>query len=379
MQVAQSNLPYHLRYAVSDTTLYTHNPYACPSFVEPIHCIAPYHTTPPCTPRSSCITPAPEASVSPATQPSAWCGCCQERSTYAAEPFCSRRCQWTALGKCPQCGRKRCPGMVYCGMGCAREASHANWCPQCAVRQLASSSSRCTACGYVPSAVRAAAKGDAHGLLHPSEKEYKGLLKQWGAMNMPGKNILAVIRLAQSSSHRRAYLSYRAHVDVEVQSAGCVKYLHGGEGNELRRFYPSTYACEFGLHNGFNPCMDPACSVCSVAQHSPTDTHLFVGYSSVDRTLDASQPNYKGVKAVFLCRVVCGHAHHAPYPVELPDGHHSSVLTYSEASGGPSSSPLPSKGPSKYPQNGFFPQVVDDAIIVHRHDAVDPLFLILCA
>ena len=334
------------KYAVADATVYGYtNPYA--------------------------TNYGPAESYSAVDVPALWCCCCNERTTSAAEQFCSRRCSWTAGCKCPQCGRKRAGGMLYCGMGCAREASHANWCPHCGVRQLASSSSHCSSCGYVPPAVRSAAKGENHRILDPTEKEHKTLMKQWGSMSKG--RVIAIIRLALAAPHRRAYLSYRAHVDVQVQTSGCAKYLHGGEGNELRRFYPTSYACEFGLRGGFAACKDPTCSVCSVAHDGPTGASL--GYSSIDRTLEASNPNAYGVKAVFVCRVVCGSAYHAPYPTETPAGNHSTVITYTASPDRQTSSSTN----TKHHPNPFFPSAVDDAVLVERQDAVDPVFLILCA
>jgi len=241
------------------------------------------------------------------------------------------------------------------------------------VRQLLSTNSHCTRCGYIPTAPIRAPKGEGHKYLDASEKEYKALMKMWNQSRTPNadgstqRTVYAIVKLSMPATHRRQYLSYRACVDADVQSSGCAKYLHGGEGNELRRFYPATYLCEFGGRGGFAPCIDPSCTVCNVAQYGPSGSAL--GFSNADRCVSQCYTNACGVNAVFVCRVVVGNAYHSEFSTTAPEGHHSTVTTF------PSAGPAPTP---KHP-NAFFPAVVDDSILVSREVAVDPIFLILCS
>ena len=333
---------------------------------------------------------APEEAEEPTPTPTDehTCSVCVNRTVASGTKYCSKRCSWLGLGKCPQCGRAKdatststttaAPSQVYCSNTCCTQAGQANWCSECGVRQIAPGSTHCSArCAASGTVVlnsrRRASSFSRHHILPVEDKNFQSLLNQYSH----AMRVVCVVKLHSDAQRRKKFLNYRSSVESALQQSTQVgKYGHGGEGNEQRRLFPLSYGC-CGIESGLGqPCGMPSCSVCVAMQHGFSMGHMSCGshfcVSNPEALHQWCSPNAVGLKAFVVGRVVLGMTQFVANHSEVArpaGGFHSTVVDHSH---NPMNA-LHSQGTSCSAHERF----VNDDVCVFRDDAVDPQYLVL--
>lgn len=283
------------------------------------------------------------------------CQCCGKSLDGASHSAtCSKRCEWMSQSQCPQCGRAHRSDQPYCSIACASQSHQANWCPTCGVRQILCGSTHCSASceslsqQNMPIRPRKKVAILNHSIRHETiaEKECASLLQSVkGAVAESGIHVVNVVKCTPHTVRRKAFLTYRAHVEQQMNERRSSKYGYGGEGNEQRRFIPLRLKCSFGpvgtqysCRGGIavECCEDSACAACvalrcgASMERMGTISHYCT--SDLQRSIMhccAMEPGQR-LHAVAICRAVIGVPSFVSDPSEIVpgiDGSHCTVIT----------------------------------------------------
>lgn len=272
-----------------------------------------------------------------------------------------------------------------------------------------------------------------HELLPHDDKTRASLVASFNASlgaalgsspSRPLGGVVAVIKITPDVARRKTYLAYRSQVERVMTTGKAVKYGHGGEGNEQRRFFPFRLECGLGVstcgggaaaavnantnsnsnagargaafaaiaaasssnlgsslgsnHSSHSsgghstpppaadpvPCQSETCDCCVLLQHGMLLQRMHRGShystSSVAVAAPWCTPGSTGLKALVVARVVVGNAN---------------VLRAEYGQCPPIEVPSdPTQVHSTVVTDGI-PE--NDGMYVFRDDAVDPLFVIL--
>lgn len=243
---------------------------------------------------------------------------------------CSKRCAWAVEGKCPQCGRQKLLDQAFCSVSCASQASQANWCGSCGLRQIQMGFSHCSefcasaGASNVPVRHRRKVVQQISNLSHQilSQKDRTRLVLTSviaPLLGETGHTIVNIVKIADHTVRKKAYLNYRTTVEQQLSFAKLPKYSHGGEGNEHKQYIPLVLKCSLGA--GANPfalpqtpvdcCTDSTCEVCSVLNNGLSlrlqskASHYCTANPAT--AISWCQPQgHSRLMAVALCRVVVG-------------------------------------------------------------------------
>lgn len=326
----------------------------------------------------------------PASSCAGFCAGCAKPC--GSQVFCSKRCEWSATTRCPQCGRPRDPSHSFCSLLCASQAAQANWCCGCGVRQTTPGTAHCSsyACAQAASTHGATLlprrkvvinnQRRVHSFLPTDDRVHHNLNNiVVGALNAsePGvpHQVIAVIKITPDTLRRKQFLNYRGAVEQQISAAARVaaaaggstaKYGHGGEGNEQKRYFPVGVECDLANRgmlaaSGVALCGSPSCDACNVLangfslEHSMCASHYCT--TSAQHALPWSRPSeVTGLRALVAARVVVGN------PVILAD---SSMIALPQD---------PTATHCAIVSNGDAQQ---DGTYLFRDDAIDPQYLVL--
>lgn len=329
------------------------------------------------------------ASGLPASNCAGYCAGCAKPC--GAQVFCSKRCEWSATTRCPQCGRPRDPAHSFCSLLCASQAAQANWCCSCGVRQTTPGTTHCSShsCAQA-AAVHSGAllprrkvvlnnQRRVHAYLPHEDRVHHNLNNiVVGALNLcePGvaHHVAAVIKITPDTLRRKQFLNYRGAVEQQISAAARVaaatggstaKYGHGGEGNEQKRYFPVAVECDLaargGSANGVALCGSPSCEACNVLANGFSLEHSMCASHYCTTSAQCALPwarasEITGLRAIVAARVVVGN------PVVLAD---STMIALPDD---------PTVTHCTIVSNGD-PQ--QDGTYLFRDDAIDPQYLVL--
>lgn len=208
-----------------------------------------------------------------------------------------------------------------------------------------------------------------HEVLPAEDKMFHTLAALFSSSLGSFGTVFQIVKITPDTIRRKVYLSYRSQVEQIMTQCRAVKYGHGGEGNEQRRYFPFSSECCLGLHDGnreIQCCQSATCDICTLLQQGFSLQRMHRGSHYSTTTVSVATPwcapsPTGGVKALVVARAVVGVANllhtddegNCP-PIEVPvdmTAVHSTVVT-----------------------DG---RMENDGLYVFRDDAVDPLFIVL--